>query len=375
MSRLSTLVVFLVLCASCVVVRRSLPIPDPATYPGREWQRIAVPATAGYSQAGLDSVQAMVRSLRTSALLVVVGGRALLEYGDLAETSYVASVRKSILSMLFGRRVEDGTIRLDATLAQLGIDDVGGLLVTEREATVEDLLTARSGVYHPASNSGDALAFAPPRGSQRHGTYYLYSNWDFNALGTIYEEATGANIYDALETELARPIGMQDWYRLGQQKVADTTRSIHPAYHIVLSTRDMARIGWLMLRHGRWLGHQVVPEAWVRLSTRVAVPPTEIHPDTWRLQQVERGEGYGYLWWVRTTADTSDALYGSFGADGAYGQHIQVMPRLDMVIAHKVVRRDEVPFRGGVTPAQWDALVHAVIAARCRPACAPSLAR
>ena len=350
--------------AACARPQPAGPAPVQALYPGAEWERIADPATTGYSRAGLDSVSQRLRSMRTSALLVVVGGRALLEYGDLAETSYVASVRKSLLSMLFGRYVENGTIRLDETLALIGIDDVGGLLPTEREATVEDLLTARSGVYHAAANAGDALASAPPRGSQQPGTYYLYSNWDFNALGTIFERKTGRGIYDAFETDVARPVGMQDWHRAAHRRDGDSAKSVHLAYHFVLSTRDMARLGYLMLRGGRWRGRQLVPALWVRLSTRVIVRPEEFHPDGWRQQDVARGVGYGYLWWTHVRTDTADALDGSYGAEGAYGQHILVIPKLDMVIAHKVVRREGVPFQGGVPPAQWDSLVRAIVAAR-----------
>ena len=358
--------VALLLTGACAPIPRSGTVSVEAAYPGAEWERIADPTAAGYSRSGLDAALAMARSLRTSALLVTVGGRSLLEYGDLAETSYVASVRKSLLSMLFGRYVENGTIRLDETLAQLGIDDIGGLLPVEREATVEDLLTARSGVYHAAANAGDALASAPPRGSQHPGTYYLYSNWDFNALGTIFEKKTGINIYDAFDADVAGPIGMQDWHRDAQQKYADTSRSVHPAYHFVLSTRDMARLGYLMLRGGRWQARQLVPRSWVSRSTRVVIRPEEFHPDSWRQQDVERGLGYGYLWWTHVGTDTADVLNGSYGAEGAYGQHILVIPRLDMVIAHKVVRREGVPFPGGVTPAQWDALVGAILAARHR---------
>ena len=124
----------------------------------------------------------------------------------------------------------------------------------ELEATVEHLITARSGVYHPASNSGDSTASAPPRGSQRPGTYYLYNNWDFNAAGAVFEKLTGKDIYDALETDLAKPIGMQDFDRSKQQKSGDAKRSQHMAYHMWLSTRDMARIGLLMLRGGRVAG-------------------------------------------------------------------------------------------------------------------------
>ncbi|HLM66541.1 MAG TPA: serine hydrolase, partial [Longimicrobium sp.] len=235
-------------------MRQSVPPSAGPVERGQGWQRVADPAALGYSRAGLDSALTMAQGMNTSALLVTVGGRSLLEHGNLADTSYIASARKSILSMLYGRYVENGTIRLNETLAEIGIDDRLGLLPRERTATVEHLLGARSGVYHPASNPGDALEMAPPRGSQEPGTYNLYSNWDFNALGTIFEKKTGRSIYDAFETDIARRIGMQDFHRSVHSRGGDTTRSVHLAYHFVLSTRDMARLGHLMLRNGRWGG-------------------------------------------------------------------------------------------------------------------------
>ncbi len=152
--------------------------------------------------------------------MAVVGGRVLMDYGDLQVISYLASVRKSVLSMLYGIYVERGAIDLDRTLEQLGIDDLGGLTAEEKQATVRHLLSARSGIYHAASNGGDDAASAPPRGSQRPGEYYLYNNWDFNALGTIFELSTGKDIYDAVPSWARRtkapspgsaPWGSRSW--------------------------------------------------------------------------------------------------------------------------------------------------------------------
>jgi CubicO group peptidase (beta-lactamase class C family) len=302
-----------------------------AVYPVPAWTRVEDPESVGWSSAGLDSVRARLATLPTTGMMAVVGGRVLLEHGDVRAVSYLASVRKSVLSMLFGIALANGTVNLDRTLAQIGIDDVGGLTAAEREATVRDLLSARSGVYHLASNPGDDLASAPPRGSQRAGSYYLYSNWDFNALGTIFERETGRNIYDALEADLARPLGMEDFDRAAQRKSGDTTRSVHLAYHMFLSTRDMARLGYLMLRDGSWAGRQIVPRAWVRESTRAVTPVTAMNPPRHR----DGPFGYGYLWWVWDGPRASGAYRGAYTGLGAVGQHIAVLPALDLVVAHK----------------------------------------
>ena len=58
----------------------------------------------------------------------------------------------------------------------------------------------------------------PRRGSQAPGTYFQYQNWDFNAAGTAFEKLTGKDIFVALEEDLAKPIGMQDFDRARQRK-------------------------------------------------------------------------------------------------------------------------------------------------------------
>jgi CubicO group peptidase (beta-lactamase class C family) len=328
-----------------------------AVYPGATWTHVNSPESAGYSRDGLDSVRTILANSTTTGMMVVVGGRVLFEHGDLAQLSYIASARKSILSMLFGNYVASGKIRLTKTLAELGLDDIGGLTPQEKEATIADLLSARSGVYHPASNPGDNLADAPPRGSQRHGAYYLYSNWDFNALGTIFEQETGRNIYDAIDTDIAALIGMQDWKRDIQRKSGDSTLSRHLAYHMVISTRDMARIGYLMLREGRWNDRQVVPRDWVHRSTHLVTPASQVNPAPLRREHM----GYGYLWWVWDGRDSTGLFDGAYSARGGYGQYITVIPKLDMVVAHKVAVP---PDRPSVDMPVYEGVLNAIVAAR-----------
>lgn len=325
-------------CAPAVQPGTPLPATAPApVFPGAEWEPIAVPETVGWSAGGLAAVRSQLEAMDSHALMAIVGGRVLMEYGNLTTVSYLASVRKSLLAMLFGNYVADGTVNLDRTIGELGIDDVEGLSDREKEATVRHLLSARSGVYHPASNTGDDLASAPPRGSQPAGTYYLYSNWDFNALGTAFELMTGRNIFDALQTDLAEPLGMRDFDRSRHEKSGNLTRSRHPAYHMHLSTRDMARVGYLMLREGEWSGRQLVPRDWVRESTRPVTRRAEMNPERRRSGRW----GYGYLWWIFDDPEQHPAYEGAYVGLGAVGQHILVVPALDLVVVHKTVPGDD----------------------------------
>jgi CubicO group peptidase (beta-lactamase class C family) len=334
-----------------------------AVFPGAEWERIADPKSVGFCQDKLDLVTARVKELPTTGMVVVVGGRLLWDYGDTKVLSYLASVRKSILAMLYGNYVKSGKIRLDKTLKDLNIDDVGGLLPKEREATVLDLITARSGVYHAASNAassagGDTVGEAPARGSVGHGTYFLYNNWDFNALGTIFEQETGESIYDVLERDLAKPIGMQDFNRGSQRKSGNASASTHLAYHMYLSTRDMARVGLVMLRQGAWAGTPLIPQDWAK---RIVAPVTHVpdmHPDDLR----QGPFGYGMLWWIWDGPFNKDAYAGAYTGRGAVGQYITVLPALDMVIAHKTNQNRE---RREVTWKDYSDVLDKVVSAKC----------
>jgi len=339
-------------------------------FPGKEWERIEKPESIGYSSARLQSLRGWLQSLDTTAMIVSVGGRSLLEYGDLTHQSYLASVRKSVLAILYGKYVENGKIQLDKTLRELEFNDVGGLSPRELEATVEHLISARSGVYHLASNPGDSTDGAPPRNSQRPGSYYLYNNWDFNAAGAVFEKLTGRDIYDALETDLAKPIGMQDFDRVRQQKSGDANRSLHMAYHIWLSTRDMARVGLLMLREGRWAGgQQVVSREWARRITGLVTPLNETNPPELRSLGTGGRWGYGYMWWVWDAPNSPGPFEGAYTGMGAGGQYITILPKLDMVIAHKTDMGQPPQGPGGrrrnVSLTEYDSVIRMLIAARC----------
>lgn len=308
--------------------------PPASVFPGQEWEYVrgAELADHGWSQEGLRRASTFVRdSANSTGIVVVDRGKIVFRFGDIQELSYLASARKSVLAMLYGKYVEDGTISLEKTLLELDMDDEGGLMDEEKRATVHHLITARSGVYHPASNAGDDLASAPARGSQEPGTYMLYSNWDFNAAGGAFELMTGKDIYDELGFQLAVPLQFQDWDRSAQRKTGNLSVSRYPAYHMHLSTRDMARIGYLMLHEGNWNGKQVIPGEWAKQIVSVVTPLEEMNPPSRR----DGYFGYGYMWWIWDGPRAVGPFQGAYTARGAVGQWITVFPALDLVIAHK----------------------------------------
>jgi CubicO group peptidase (beta-lactamase class C family) len=314
------------------------PVRAEGSLPGAEWDH-ATPAKSGWSEAGLAQARAFSDQIRSSAVIIVQHGKVVAEWGDTTKPTELASVRKSLLSALIGIAVSERLINLDSTLGQLGIDDnPPGLTEIEKGATVRELLEARSGVYHPALYETPGMArMRPPRGSHAPGTFWYYNNWDFNALGTIYEHATGAGIFEAFYRIIARPIGMQD-YRPADGSYVRGEASIHPAYAIRMSARDLARFALLYLNKGNWAGRQIVPQAWVQESTQA-------------YSRSPFGPGYGYLWWTDfldgAIAPTVTLPEGSFSAQGSGGQIALVVPKLDLVVVHRVDRDLKLPEPSG----------------------------
>jgi CubicO group peptidase (beta-lactamase class C family) len=106
----------------------------------------------------------------------------------------------------------------------------------------------------------------------------------------------------------------------------------------------------------------LVPEAWVKESTSPLVPSSRMNPASARALRL----GYGYLWWVHEEPAT--VLEGGYSARGAVGQYITVLPKLDMVIAHKRALRQGQP-NPAVTWSQYMEVIQQLAGARCGAAC------
>ncbi len=293
--------------------------------PGSEWQALDSKGAAQVSSIR-DAVQSYARKYKPMAIMIVRDGLVIATSGDVSRKVNVRSVRKSFLSALFGVAVERGQINIESTLGQLGIDDTApSLTADEKHATIRQLLMARSGVYHPAAyETSDQKLRRPPRGAHSPGTFWYYNNWDFNALGAIYEKATGSNVFDSFEKLIARPLGMQDYTARDGTFIGDGS-SLYRAYVFSMSARDLARFGLLFLNKGRWNNVSVVPSQWTTESTKA-------YSETDR-----KDRGYGYLWWTLDAgAWGRDAIF----ASGYGGQLIVIVPEKHLV-AVQVVELNE----------------------------------
>ena len=300
------------------------------------FEQITSLETTDYTQSRLDSLTSFLENnLTTTGMMILQDGKIIYEYGDIKEISYTASCRKSILSMLYGKHVENGTIDLNQTIGNIGIDEEDGLLPQEKEATVNDIITARSGVFHIPANGGYDEDNILKRGSVKHGEYWVYNNWDFNVAGAILEQKTGNSIYQEIEEQLAKPLGFQDWNIKNQKKKYKDSKSQYPAYHIYLSTRDMAKIGQLMLNKGNWNGKQIISQKWIEKTTTTVTPTDTVNKRYGRNIASPYQFSYGYMWWLVDNLKQHPDFEGAYSATGYGGQFITVIPKLNMVIAHK----------------------------------------
>ncbi len=326
------------------------------------WLQYADAEQAGFSPTRLAQARELAERADSAALLVVFRGNVLCAWGDVTRRFKCHSVRKSLLSALIGIHAAQGRIDLERSLAELDIDDKDGLSAAEREARVSDLLCARSGVYHPAAKEPvDMSANRPARGSHAPGTHWWYNNWDFNTLLTIYEQQTGARVFEDFAERLAVPLGMQDYRVSDGYYQLEPSKSLHPAYAFRMSARDLARVGELFRRGGDWNGAQVVPADWIAESTRG--------------HSAYAGGGYGYMWWSAQPGDLGTRYptldgFAHFAARGTGGQLVLVVPDAELVVVH---RGDTDNDRRVDGQAVW-AVIEAIAAARVgQPAEDPEL--
>lgn len=297
-------------------------------YPPNEWTAADDPGQFGWSSTALANAYRYAQTIGSSAIMIVQDGLIVSSWGKIADVTGIASMRKSLLSALIGMHEIEGTIDLAMTLAELDIDDCEPALTPkEKQATIADLLMSRAGVYHAAADQNPALL--PPRGAHVAGEQWFYNNWSFNILGVILQQLSGVPLADDFSRRIAIPLQMQD-FRPEHFYFKTIPQSIHPAYKIRMSARDLARLGVLLVNGGRWRDAQVIPAEWISRST---VPYTDLG----------HGAGFGYSWWIGRYALQPPTAAAEivkdkpfYWASGMGNQYLMMFPDIATVLVHRV---------------------------------------
>lgn len=286
------------------------------------------PEEVGYSSTLLDSAKQFAEQSGYAAVMALYDGKVFFSWGNVTYNYLCHSIRKPFLSSLYGIYISQGHINIDATLEDLGIDDIPpSLTLEEKQATIRDLLKSRSGVYHKAAAETQEMKNnRPQRGSNPPNTFFYYNNWDFNALGTIFEQQTGTKIFEEFKRKIADVIGMEDFSVGNCYYQYEDSLSMHPSYSFRMSARDMARFGVLYQKNGNWKGNQIVPPNWITESTT-----------TYSILDSTVGVGYGYMWYTIPQGSGFEQL---IGASGFYhtgvGVHIVIIiPDLKLVLVER----------------------------------------
>jgi len=323
-----------------------------------EWRQYEDPETAGWSPQGLAAARATAEEVGSAAVMVVEDGVVVAAWGQVERPFPVYSMRKGLYNALIGMLVGKGVIELDATLGELGLDEAEPLTSVERSATVEHLLTARSGVYRVSAYEPESMRRGrPERGSHRPGEHWFYNNWDFNVLAHLVEETAGRDLAPLFREGIAGPLGMEDFSLDDVFSFHEPSRSRYPAVVFRMSARDLARFGELYRRRGVWEGERLLAEDWIEVSWTPRTTFAEGSP-------FGAGNGFGYLWWIypaRRDGGTPFARHDVYLTRGSGGQVLAVLPALDLVIVHLTAAED-----GGFEDAVR--VIDAVVAARSAPA-------
>jgi CubicO group peptidase (beta-lactamase class C family) len=235
-------------------------------------------------------------------------------------TRLVYSLSKSFTSTALAFALQEGLVGLDDTVVSHfpeladDITDPGS-----RSITVRDVASMASG--HDRDMIDEALALdphEPVRGflmvppDAPPGTLFAYSQPCTYALASIIQRAAGMPLSAYLRPRLLDPLG------IGSVGWATWPPGREQGFSgLFARTEDIAKLGLLYLRRGRWGETQLIPEAYVVQATSRQVDNPDMENPDWR-------QGYGFQFWM--------ARHGYRG-DGAFGQFCIVLPEHDVVVA------------------------------------------
>ncbi len=164
------------------------------------------------------------------------------------------------------------------------------------------------------------------------GAVSNYCSMGVLLLAEIISQASGMPIDTFAKKFLFDTLGIANlsWGHTSDKEVISSGKRLH------LTSRDLAKIGLLMLNNGTWNDKQVVPATWIEEAT---TPKTKI-----------TGIDYGYLWWT-IPFKIEDKMMMAKVATGNGGQYIMIFPESNIVAI----------FTGGAYNSQDDKLPFAIM--------------
>lgn len=273
------------------------------------------------SRNRIDSLVNARRELRS--FLILKDDRLVYERYAAGFTARIPhnlkSASKSIVSLLAGIAIDQGKLHLSTDLNTLFGENVK-MDSSAGKVTIEQLLTMRGGFPYTGrgycwmvcTSLDPVKSSIAKRKTTQQDDSAMYSDISANLLGYAISHAVGMRLEEFARKELFVPLGIRSsvWER-------DARGNNASASDIFLCPRDLARIGFLMLHHGKVGDQQIISDRWIDLSTTpktdVAGFPTDVR--------------YGFLWWIDTNK-TPEA----YCAIGYGGQILYVSPLDNAVV-------------------------------------------
>jgi len=296
--------------------------------------------------------QLQIKENRIHSVLLVKNNQIIIEeyYGEnsVIKQHDLRSTTKSITSILMGIAIDKGYIEnVNAPISNYIKSYVPTKNLDERkkEITIKHLLTMSSGLD---CNDWDK------KSKGQEDKIYKKSDWlqyflnlpminepgevsNYCTMGQILateiiSQASGMPIDKFSEKYLFEPLDVNNvsWGHTSSKNIIPSGKRLY------MTSRDMAKIGQLILNKGKWNKKQLISEKWIVESTTPKTKITEID--------------YGYLWW-NIPFKANEKLFVSKTATGNGGQYIIVLPELDIVAI----------FTGGAYNSQEDKLPFAIM--------------
>ena len=158
------------------------------------------------------------------------------------------------------------------------------------------------------------------------GIKFNYTNGEPTVMGVILRNACNIEVDKCTELHLFNPLGITEFQ---WSRYPDGT--IETDGGLKLCSRDLLKVGILMLNNGNWHGNQIISENWISESTKSRI-------------NLSLKRGYGYYWnemMYEFRGKSQTAIF--IPGDG--GQFLVVFPSLDMVIAFTAGIYDKDPTR------------------------------